>query len=169
MKQYTHGKLVKNVAVKYCSEDNHYCIAIENQALEIMLAYRQKATHRLEAGGQLFAKYSENETIISYVTEPTSKDKRKRSLFIPHIPTWKKNTKKLYDKGFHYIGDWHTHPECNPHPSTNDITSIHSRFNVSVHELSRMVIIIVGMGDDDLYVGLSDGESIIELKSVDVL
>jgi integrative and conjugative element protein (TIGR02256 family) len=153
---------MKTAFVKYCNEDKSLCIEITKEVLSKLLSYRQNSIDKLEAGGQLFAQYHLDKVLISYATKPSSKDIRKRNLFKPHIPTWKKNTKELYKKGYHYIGDWHTHAEDNPRPSYNDIDSIHSRFNVSEHELVRMIIIIVGK-DSNLYVGLSDGQKITEL------
>ena len=36
-----------------------------------------------------------------------------------------------------------------------------------MHELTQMVIIIVGTGDNDLYIGLSNGQIIIEFAAVE--
>lgn len=153
---------MKSVFVKYCNEDKSLCIEITKEVLSKLLSYRQDSIGELEAGGQLFAQYHPDKVLISYTTKPSSKDIRKCNLFKPHIPTWKKNVTELYKKGYHYLGDWHTHAEDNPSPSYSDTNSIHSRFNVSEHELVHMVIIIVG-NDSNLYVGLSDGKSITKL------
>lgn len=155
---------MKNVIVRFSSIDGNYNLGIESSVLALMKKYKQNNRGDLEAGGQLFVMYKDNPDVISYITLPSKLDTRKCNLFMPHIPTMRKLINEKFKEELYYVGDWHTHFEVNPLPSYKDIESIHSRYKDSTHELKKMVIIIVGKGEDDLYVGLSDGEILLELK-----
>ena len=46
--------------------------------------------------------------------------------------------------GFDYVGDWHTHPEDKPNPSSDDLTSISEVVRRSTHHLPGFLLMIVG-------------------------
>ena len=66
---------------------------------------------------------------------------------------------------FHYVGDWHTHPETHPTPSNVDVESIQETFRLSRHELAAFVLIVVGTAPapGGLYVAISCEERIEQL------
>jgi integrative and conjugative element protein (TIGR02256 family) len=50
----------------------------------------------------------------------------------------------MFDKNYHYVGDWHTHPSPVPSPSGTDVFNISSCVASSEHELNGFLMIIVG-------------------------
>ena len=54
-----------------------------------------------------------------------------------------------------YIGEWHTHPEQNPHPSQTDFNSIIKSFNSA--QLSVPLLIMIIVGTEHLYFNVYDG------------
>ena len=54
-----------------------------------------------------------------------------------------------------YIGEWHTHPEQNPHPSQTDFNSIIKSFNSA--QLSVPLLIMIIVGTENLYFNVYDG------------
>jgi proteasome lid subunit RPN8/RPN11 len=69
----------------------------------------------------------------------------------------------------HFVGEWHTHPEPHPAPSSLDLSSAREAFVTSIHELNFFVSIIVGNEPEklDLWVGVHDGVNarrLVELK-----
>lgn len=50
----------------------------------------------------------------------------------------------MHRRGFHFIGDWHTHPERVPHPSQSDVRSIREAFRQSKHHLNGFLLLIAG-------------------------
>lgn len=54
-----------------------------------------------------------------------------------------------------YIGEWHTHPEKNPHPSRTDFDSIIKSFTSA--QLSAPLLVMVIVGIEDIYYGVYNG------------
>ena len=50
----------------------------------------------------------------------------------------------MHNRGLHFIGDWHTHPERLPRPSPSDVHSIRQAFKLSKHHLNGFVLLIAG-------------------------
>lgn len=114
-----------------------------------------------EAGGQLFARFSDSQIEICKVRGPSTKDRRGRFWFLPDRKKENQEIRECFVEGLHYIGDWHTHPQVHPIPSTEDLLSIAECFKRSEHELFGFLIVIVGIHDspDGLWVGWHDGST----------
>jgi integrative and conjugative element protein (TIGR02256 family) len=61
-----------------------------------------------------------------------------------------------------YIGEWHTHPENFPSPSSVDVSSIMDSFKRNDRPLKDFILMAI-VGREDIYWGFYDG---IELKRV---
>lgn len=119
-------------------------ITFENEVLELFEQHKQLSEKSLEAGGQLFARFNQKEVIISKATGPREGDKRGRFLFWPNRKKEQSEIKDLFGKGYHYVGDWHTHPEPAPTPSNTDLFNIIECYNQSRHDLKYFIMVIVG-------------------------
>lgn len=71
-------------------------------------------------------------------------DKRGRFLFWPNRKKEQNEIKELFGEGYHYVGDWHTHPEAMPTPSNTDLVSVLECYNQSKHDLKYFIMVIVG-------------------------
>ena len=129
--------------------------------------YRQTG-RRKEAGGQLFATFGGSTTQIERATGPRRSDRRGRGFFFPDRRAERREIERLFKSGLHYVGDWHTHPENRPVPSSTDMASFREMFCKSKHRLDSFVIIIVGLdhGPEGLYVGLCSGQRVVRLRPV---
>ncbi len=61
-----------------------------------------------------------------------------------------------------YIGEWHTHPENNPHPSQTDYASIIKSFASAQLSVPLLVMIIVGT--KHIYFNVYDGGNFKEIE-----
>ena len=59
-----------------------------------------------------------------------------------------------------YLGEWHTHPEKNPSPSLVDIKMIKQQYKKNKINENFLILLIQGMRD--LYIGIYNGENLIE-------
>lgn len=135
---------------------------IEDSVLMKMFHYIQTGESDPEAGGVLLGKQIKNreEYILSDISEPTIKDKRKRFSFVRDKRSaqiiinqvWKE-TKGITN----YLGEWHSHPECNPTPSNIDRNLIHQIINDRSNVFSKVFLIIVGL-DQSLYIGMANSK-----------
>ena len=119
-------------------------ITFENEVLELFEQHKQLSEKSLESGGQLFARFDEKEVVISKATGLRDGDKRGRFLFLPNRSKEQDEIKELFGKGYHYVGDWHTHPESMPEPSKIDLENIVECYNKSKHDLRYFILVIVG-------------------------
>lgn len=101
----------------------------------------------LEAGGQLFAQFCKGNVILERVTGPRPSDHRFPHLYIPDRGTEQKEIDAMHRKGFHFVGDWHTHPEPIPVASSSDVKSICDAYAESKHHLNWFIMIIVGTNE----------------------
>ena len=77
-------------------------------------------------------------------------------VFIPNRMAERREIRREFKDGFHYVGDWHSHPEPSPTPSQIDIQSIREMYRRSRHGLASFLMVIVGTSPDEsgLYVAL---------------
>lgn len=99
---------------------------------------------KTEVGGQLFARLVKNEVRVIRATGPNSTDKRGWAWFNPDRKHQNAEIKGLFNEGLHFVGDWHTHPEREPNPSSLDLASMEDCFKKSRHQLKAFVMVIVG-------------------------
>lgn len=130
--------------------------------------HRQGWLFGRESGGQLFAGFEDPGTVdVQEATPPRHADVRTRHSFMPDR---RAETREIQDRhrcGLHFVGDWHTHPEARPSPSTTDIVSAQAAFLSSSHHLNAFLMVVVGRAPfpDGLFVALCDGSSCHRLQA----
>jgi len=141
---------------------------ITKKVLKIFRNNLQISSDDFEGGGQLFASINEKEIIIEVASIPDQKDIKSRFSFHPNRKNQNKQIKYFFNKGLHYVGDWHTHPEITPSPSIIDISSMKDCFIKSIHQLNYFILIIVGSSTDPLsiYVSLVNKNNVFQLEAL---
>lgn len=110
-----------------------------------------------EVGGQLFARFPSPYLVtIEKASGPRKNDHRFPLFFKPNAKLEQNEINDYFGRGYHFVGDWHTHPEKHPSPSSEDINTIARIYQKSTHTLNSFILIIVGQAapPDGLYVGL---------------
>lgn len=151
------------MVVYHCQGKERLLLA--DEVVARLCRYRQTG-NRKEAGGQLFAVFDGTTTRIECATGPRRSDRRGRWFFYPNRQAERKEIRRRFKDGLHYVGDWHTHSEHRPTPSSTDVNSFREMFCKSKHNLASFVIIIVGLdhGPEGLYVGLCNGQGVVRLR-----
>ena len=136
--------------------------------IEHFRRHQQSQRNRAEAGGQLFATFSGSSIEVSRATGPRKSDRRSPFGFKPNRGAERREIKKLFRVGLHYVGDWHTHPQRIPVPSSTDVENITDMFRKSRHSLAGFLMIIVGTASfpDGLFVAVCDYQSCYALKAL---
>ena len=140
----------------FCSQNIALRVTFSATVVSHFARYRQSSRKNTEAGGQLFARFSRNTIDIIRATGPRRGDRRSIFSFLPDRLAERREIKQLFKEGLHYVGDWHTHPQKQPAPSSTDIGSFRDMFQRSRHELQYFVMAIVGtrIGGSGLFVAL---------------
>lgn len=105
---------------------------------------RQARLWQKEAGGQLFGRLEGYRVVVAEATGPRRTDRRTRTSYVPDRLAEQREIVEMFGRGLHYVGDWHTHPQSVPSPSTPDETSIADCFAKSTHNLNAFVLVVVG-------------------------
>lgn len=140
-----------------------YTIQISDDVLGILDSYKN-SDMRKEAGGIILGTVSrKNEITISKLSLPNVYDRASRYNFERD----KTVAQIIINYEFHnsqgkiiYLGEWHTHPEPNPTPSSTDIKMIKGQFQDN--KLNESFLIMMIQGTQSLYTALYDGEYIYE-------
>ncbi|QCP48322.1 hypothetical protein FAZ95_03455 [Trinickia violacea] len=122
-------------------------VELTDDVLDTLYRYRQIKATSSEAGGQLFARFDADRMVILCATEPTTKSRRGRTFFWPSRRDEQQEIEALFADGLHYVGDWHSHPESFPEPSSADIDKIQGIYGNSKHDLNCMMMLIVGTSE----------------------
>ena len=151
--------------IAYTVGNSGQTLTLTDAVLDHFARYRQLVTKSREAGGQLFACFDEENIVIKRATGPRYSDRRSYRFFVPDRIAERREIKRLFRTGLHYVGDWHTHPEPQPQPSKTDIRSFQNMFWKSRHQLAKFIMIIVGTAETPrgLYVGAGNRKELIEL------
>lgn len=119
-------------------------LILEASVVRHLKAHRQLTPRHREAGGQLFATFSNNSIIIKEATGPRRSDHRTRTSYRPDRKAEQQEILERHRRGLHYVGDWHTHPSPRPTPSDLDYQSIQASVRQSAHQLGGFVLIVAG-------------------------
>ena len=120
-----------------------YAVASSIEVANILISYRQIDDSRPESAGVLIGERRGVHIIIKTLSEPSSWDIRSRFM----VDRVSKHHQKVVDDAFkrsngewHYLGEWHTHPEDVPKPSMTDYNSWHKNLKSS----DPLILIIAG-------------------------
>ena len=128
-------------------------ILIEGEVMMKMNRYRQRMIDSKEAGGLLLGFRRGPHIEIIDITEPFSKDVRRRISFYRCDPLHEKYAKRKWRKSkntIDYLGEWHTHPEQIPHPSSLDKDEWNK---LTIGRNSTLAFLILGISGNWLGVG----------------
>jgi integrative and conjugative element protein (TIGR02256 family) len=137
----------QHTELRYKSERLSTVVCFYPEVVAHFHARRQQGKIKTEIGGQLFAEFVKNEVRVVRATGPNPIDKRGWAWFKPDQSNQNVEIKRLFKQRLHFVGDWHTHPEREPRPSSWDMESMEDCFKKSRHQLKAFVMVIVGRAD----------------------
>lgn len=133
--------------LRYLLPNDWGVLVFTDDVLDFFKKHKQTGICSKEYGGQLFARFDGDEIIVEHVTGLRGGDKRGRFYFFPLRKSEQKEIDEMFESKFHFIGDWHTHPQNIPLPSHDDLASMEDAFTNSKHELQAFVMVIIGKDD----------------------
>lgn len=141
-------------------------VVVAPNVLAHLDAHRQTRWWHKEAGGQLFATLAPSRIEVSVATGPRRSDRRSRFGYVPDVNAEKTEIELMYAGGLHYVGDWHTHPQPIPIPSSTDVQTLQGCFRLSRHDLNAFILIVVGRAEfpHGIYVAAVDANGAYQLK-----
>jgi len=142
-----------------CDDMNGLDIRFTEASVNKLIQFRQTNGCN-EAGGMLFGYVDESVVTIMDISTPNATDKRSPSGFVFGKNAVKKTIDEMYQNGFHYLGDWHTHSQIIPKPSHVDKQTIRKSFNKTNHDLELMIMLILSNKQfESSYLSVTDGQN----------
>lgn len=144
-------------------------LSFSDEVLKHFEAHKQRTCLAREAGGQLFATFDDRSVMaVVDATGPRRTDKRSVFSYQPDRAAERIEIADRFERGLHFVGDWHTHRQRLPSPSEEDKQSILESVNQSSHDLVGFVLVIVGQAKfpEGLHVSLHSRDSSVVLTSV---
>lgn len=124
-------------------------VAIPDDVIEFLERHRQMKPRDREAGGILLGRciLDSNDVIIDEAGKPARADKRSRFHFFRNAKPAQRAVDAAWEasKGTtNYLGEWHSHPEDDPHPSGVDLQNWQEIVARAVYEQDFLLFLIVG-------------------------
>jgi integrative and conjugative element protein (TIGR02256 family) len=139
---------------------NQRLIFVE-EAVQQMLAFRQRSWWQAEAGGALLGRHllDTDDIVVDEVTTPQKSDRRSRFSFFRSKKhgtiaqsRWSEEASTLA-----YLGLWHTHPESDPTPSGVDRNDWNQALSSDTFDGDRLFFPIVGIARIRIWTLARDG------------
>jgi len=146
-------------------QGSQYNVAISEDVVERISAYRQIKSYSRESGGILLGQVKGNCLFILKISEPSSEDTSTRHSFVRNPQKAQKIINDEFvasGKKTIYLGEWHTHPEDYPKPSMVDYQMIRDQFDKN--ELNEDLVLILIQGRKGIYLGLYCGVKVDQLE-----
>ncbi len=142
-----------------------YNVYFTKDVLLLISKFIQSKQKQYEAGGILLGQVKENNIYITRVSFPSNQDKSSRFSFSRN----KDYAQAIIDFEFHnsnkrtiYLGEWHTHPEELPTPSTTDRKMIKDQF--SKNKLNEPFLLQYIQGTKGFYLALLEPKNFNEIQ-----
>lgn len=133
-------------------------VLVNEEVLALISSYRQSTPDGCEAGGILMGKRRGEHFEITFATAPQPKDSRSRCRFNRQPGGHQEIAEERFrvtNGEENYIGEWHTHPENHPTPSTID-----TRDWKRLSKIHRVPLLVIIGGIETNYFGLLAGAEI---------
>ncbi len=142
--------------------ENGSVFIIGTSAMTAMLGFRQQTRRATEAGGVLLGRHllQAAHVVVDEVTIPMVGDRRWRTGFWRERPAHQGviDERWVESRGTcQYLGEWHTHPEAVPHPSSVDRCDWLRRLAQDTYETISLFFIIVGTAKLCVWEGTREG------------
>lgn len=133
----------------FLAEDQSVAVDIEDDALEAMLAHCRRAGRR-ETGGVLIGTYSEwlDRAVIKSVTGPPRDSMRWPFSFLRGVLGLTALFARAWQRGEHYLGEWHFHPRASARPSGQDLVQMAVFAANPDYQVKHAVLIVIGGNPD---------------------
>lgn len=146
-------------------------LIITDVVLQELFTHHQHNSNSLESGGILLGRYFKSYISVDNITVPGDGDKRGLAFF--HRD--KSRAQSIVNQIFNgsngtiiYLGEWHTHNESSPSPSSIDRIQLKQALTKSRLHFNFIIVIVVGNRNilGNLWVGYQDVNSLIECPCI---
>lgn len=124
-------------------------VVFSNWMMTRITRIQQSVLTDYESGGMLFGVIRPGELTISFATPAYPDDKRSKMEFIRRDKRHLKvldSVLRRFEGTIGYLGEWHSHPECVPHPSNVDKKG----WNAAENKSGKPILFLI-IGSEQVY------------------
>jgi len=130
-------------------DDKEHKFKLSTGVVATVLGYRQDDPSRPEAGGILLGRYilDCDDVVVDEATVPVEDDRRSRQRFYRSAKHHQDAICRAWARSAgtcNYLGEWHTHPEADPSPSSIDLAGWRRKLIVDHVDSGVLYFVIVG-------------------------
>jgi integrative and conjugative element protein (TIGR02256 family) len=146
-------------------------LKLDEAVVDVLLSHAQRDPNAMEAGGVLMGRHirGTRDVVVDSVTTPMRGDARSRFSF--HRS--RKPHQRALDEAWEssegtcvYLGEWHTHPEPYPNPSSVDMADWRKRLRHNEVDSESLFFVIVGQEHCVAWEGLRSMREISRLEQI---
>ncbi len=150
-------------------EYSNCILEIKKQVLDEFKRYIQTEPSKKESGGILIGRYIKDtpNAIVDICTIPQPEDQQKRYFFKRSKKYHQEILDLIWEKSNstqNYLGEWHTHPESKPVPSSHDLREWRNLLNRQNEDVRYIFYVIVGIDEIFAWRGCTKCKQIVEMK-----
>ena len=144
------------------SQTSELVVWLGPRVLRVLRNSAQTQPRSPERGGQVFGDFDGTLVRCRVATRDGLHTRRARTSLVVDREHERREIGVMFDRGLHFIGTWHTHPEPAPVPSSTDEETCIDQFRRSQHNLRRMLLVVVGtgIGADGIWLGTVDARRV---------
>lgn len=140
------------------TKSNKGILKLSKNVISSMNEFVQDEKFKDEAGGVLLGRFILNtkDIIVDKVTTPLYGDLRGRYQYIREADNHQKLIIDAWNKSAgtcNYLGEWHTHPENYPNPSSQDLKNWKEILNTRTFSSQYLYFVIVGIEEVRVWEG----------------
>ena len=139
---YKRGELI------FTSEDGAK-FKVSTAPLLTMLSFRQLKRSSHESGGVLLGRYIKgtSDVVVDFVTTPKENDSSTEVFFFKNKDEHQDVIDEKWEESkgtCNYLGEWHTHPQDHPTPSSTDIKTWLRLVKDTQFDFGELYFVIIG-------------------------
>lgn len=124
-------------------------IKLNDEILQMLFSFAQDHKNSPESGGILIGRVLDGNShiVVDHASRPMETDIQTRFSFIRRAAGHQEFFNQIWERSegrCFYLGEWHTHPEKDPTPSTIDKREWRKLLNKTIQGQNRLFFIIVG-------------------------
>lgn len=157
--------------MKFTDENEKVTVDIHEMAIEKMVKYLQADSLSSESGGVLLGYMDATTSTINIidVTEPSKDDVKSRAYFLRKSISHVRRIQLAIKNKDYYVGNWHTHPQNAPFPSSLDVKTWSKGLKYDKVPFGFQIYIVCGIEKMRVWIGEEKTKKIHELNEVEMV
>lgn len=164
-------QITKKVLINVIFKIGEKHVVFSKKVTATLNSYKQLRNEQHESGGILLGKIYKDVIVVDEISVPSDEDKSGRFHFERNVEKAQQIIKNAWNQSNGeriYLGEWHTHPENMPTPSSDDKKLIKNMLKDSIMEIDFLLMVIIGLKSNYVAMLQRGQKNLQQLNRVDI-